>query len=171
MTWRAWFAVVSLGAGLACGGARHARREDGAEGKGKATEEKATEEKGGAQHEPQARHGSSGTGAGARPEAPDEPAEKGVPPRGDRPRVPSAPEALLAPGAVGRIQHALETRGYLAEAHRGGELDAATSEGIRKFQEDEGLAATGMPDRETLDRLGVNPNAAYGREGAEAEKR
>jgi hypothetical protein len=161
MTWRAWTAVVALGAGLACGGARHARREDGGDGKAARTEEKD-----GAPRKAHARQGSSGSGARARPEAPDEPAEKGVPPRGSRPRVPAAPEALLAPGAVGRIQQALEARGYLAEAHRRGELDAATSNGLRKFQEDEGLAATGMPDRETLDRLGVSPNAAYGREGA-----
>lgn len=97
-----------------------------------------------------------------RPESPDSPEEKGVPPKGERPRVPASPEALLAPGAVTDIQRALAEDGYLG-AHRPGELDAATSAAVRRFQEAQGLAATGMPDRETLRRLGINPEAAYGR--------
>jgi peptidoglycan hydrolase-like protein with peptidoglycan-binding domain len=101
---------------------------------------------------------------GAKEESPDSPAEKGVPPRGERPRVPASPEALLAPGAIGELQSALADRGYL-KRHTPGELDAPTSAAFRRFQEDEGLAATGMPDRETLRRLGVSPTQAYGREG------
>lgn len=99
----------------------------------------------------------------ARPEAPDSPAELGVPPEGKRPRVPASPEALLAPGAVSEIQRALSARGFL-RAHRNGELDRTTSAAVRRFQEDEGLAATGMPDRETLRRLGIDPEKAYGRD-------
>lgn len=101
---------------------------------------------------------------GAKREAPDEPAEKGVPPEGGRPRVPAAPEALLAPGAVSEIQRALADRGYLG-SHRRGELDSATSDALRKFQAEEELAETGFPDRETLSRLGIDPRAAYGRDG------
>lgn len=104
-------------------------------------------------------------GGGAEAEAPDSPEEKGVPPRGGRPRVPASPEALLAPGAVEEIQAALADRGYLPGKFTEGELDAPTSAGLRRFQEDEGLAATGMPDRETLRRLGVGANEAYGRDG------
>ncbi|ACL65216.1 Peptidoglycan-binding domain 1 protein [Anaeromyxobacter dehalogenans 2CP-1] len=103
----------------------------------------------------------SPTGGAA--EAPDRPEELGVPPRGERPRVPSSPEALLAPGAVGEIQDALRDRGYLG-AHRRGELDRATSAALRRFQEAQGLAATGAPDRETLRRLHVDPARAYGRD-------
>jgi hypothetical protein len=99
----------------------------------------------------------------AKPESPDSPEEKGVPPKGERPRVPASPEALLAPGAVTDIQRALSGRGYL-RAHRTGELDQATSAAVRRFQEEEGLAATGMPDRETLRRLRIDPEAAYGRD-------
>jgi peptidoglycan hydrolase-like protein with peptidoglycan-binding domain len=97
-----------------------------------------------------------------RPEAPDSAAAKGVPPKGARPRVPASPEALLAPGAVGRLQRALAERGLLGE-HRAGELDDATSAAVRRFQEREGLAATGFPDRETLAKLGISPEDAYGR--------
>lgn len=101
--------------------------------------------------------------AAQKPEAPDEPAERGVPPRGGRPRAPASPEGLLAPGAVNEIQSALAARGYLG-AHRSGELDEPTARALRRFQESEGLAATGMPDRETLSKLGIAPDAVYGRD-------
>ena len=71
---------------------------------------------------------------------------------------------LLAPGAIGELQRALADRGHLEGRHREGELDRATSAAIRRFQEEEGLAATGMPDRETLSRLGLDPEDAYGRD-------
>ncbi|WP_242360977.1 peptidoglycan-binding domain-containing protein [Anaeromyxobacter sp. SG17] len=103
-------------------------------------------------------------GESPRPEAPDRAGEKGVPPKAGRPRIPAGPEALLAPGAVKDIQGALADRGLLGE-HRAGELDAPTSRALRKFQESQDLAATGFPDRETLQRLGVDPDRAYGREG------
>jgi hypothetical protein len=99
-----------------------------------------------------------------RTEAPDRPAEKGVPPEEGRPRVPAGPEALLAEGSVGRIQEALAGRGLLGK-HRRGELDEPTSAALRRFQESEGLAQTGFPDRETLRRLGIDPEDAYGRAG------
>lgn len=103
-------------------------------------------------------------GDAQKPEAPDRQEEKGVPPEPGRPRVPSSPEALLAPGAVKEVQRALTERGILA-AHREGELDDATSRALRKFQASEQLAETGFPDRETLQKLGVDPEGAYGREG------
>lgn len=100
-------------------------------------------------------------------EAPDDPNAKGVPAAPGRPQAPASPEGLLTGGTVGRIQAALADRGYLAR-HRSGELDDATRAALRKFQADEGLAATGMPDRETLSRLGLSPEASYGRnEGPE----
>jgi Putative peptidoglycan binding domain len=99
-------------------------------------------------------------------EAPDRPSDKGVPPAEGRPRVPAAPEALLAEGAVTRIQGALADRGLLGK-HVEGELDRPTSAALAKFQASEGLAATGFPDRETLRRLGIDPEKAYGRAGDE----
>jgi peptidoglycan hydrolase-like protein with peptidoglycan-binding domain len=89
-------------------------------------------------------------------------ARSGVPSRAGRPRVPASPGGLLAPDAVGEIQEALARRGLLAE-HRRGELDGATSAAIRRFQREHGLAQTGFPDRETLTRLGVDPERAYRR--------
>jgi hypothetical protein len=100
------------------------------------------------------------------PEAPDRPEEKGVPPKEGRPRVPASPEALLAEGAVGEIQRALAERRLLGK-HARGELDEPTSAALRKFQREEGLAQTGFPDRETLRRLGIDPEKAYGRAGDE----
>ncbi len=100
----------------------------------------------------------------AKEERPESPAAKGAPPAPGRPPVPAAPEALLEQGAVGEIQGALSRRGLLKE-HREGELDAATSAALRRFQRGEGLAETGFPDRETLRRLGIDPEQAYGREG------
>lgn len=90
------------------------------------------------------------------------PAQKGVPPKGEHPRVPSSPKALLADGEIARIQDALSQRGYL-EKHSRGELDDATTTAIRRFQRDERLAETGFPDRLTLQKLGIDPEAAYGK--------
>ncbi len=85
-----------------------------------------------------------------------------MPPRGGRPRVPSSPKALLAHGEIAKIQDALAGRGYL-KSHRPGALDDATNEALRRFQRDEGLADTGFPDRLTLQKLGLDPEEAYGK--------
>jgi peptidoglycan hydrolase-like protein with peptidoglycan-binding domain len=92
-------------------------------------------------------------------------AKASVHPGGGRPTVPSAPEGLLAPGAIGDIQEALAGRGFL-KGHSKGELDAPTSAALRKFQQAQSLAATGFPDRETLEKLGLDPQKVYGREDA-----
>jgi hypothetical protein len=105
-----------------------------------------------------ARQAPAPAGGAGEPDA----AEKGVPPEGDRPRVPASPDALLAEGAVAEIQEALVARGYLAR-HRKGVLDDATTAALRRHQREEGLAETGFPDRETVRRLGIDPEEAYGR--------
>jgi peptidoglycan hydrolase-like protein with peptidoglycan-binding domain len=76
-------------------------------------------------------------------------------------RVPATPQALLGPRTVTRVQAALAKRGYLG-AHREGELDAATRKAVHRYQEEHGLARTGFPDRETLERLGVDPDEERG---------
>lgn len=88
--------------------------------------------------------------------------KEGVKPRPGAPRIPPTPEGLLGKDAVGKLQQALAQRGLLG-AHRAGELDTATSAAVRKFQAQRGLAATGMPDRETLRELGVSAEEAYGK--------
>jgi hypothetical protein len=78
--------------------------------------------------------------------------------------VPASPEALLGPEAVTKLQQALGGRGLLGR-HRGGELDAPTREAVAKFQRQQGLADTGVPDRETLRKLGLDAEQAYGPRG------
>lgn len=87
--------------------------------------------------------------------------QEGVRPRPEAPRVPATPEGLLGGEAVREVQRALVDRGLLG-GHREGDLDEATSAAVRKFQRQQGLAATGMPDRETLRALGVSAEEAYG---------
>jgi hypothetical protein len=87
----------------------------------------------------------------------------GIPAKPGRPPVPAAPQGLLAEGVVARVQRALADRGLLGE-HREGELDAPTGAALRKLQAQQGLAATGFPDRETLKELGIDPEHAYVRE-------
>ncbi len=81
---------------------------------------------------------------------------------GTPPRVASSPEALLGPEQVSKLQQALASKKLLHE-HRQGQLDAPTSAAIRRFQEQQGLAATGLPDKETLRELGVSAEEALGK--------
>ncbi len=121
------------------------------------------------------RHASKTGSAGAPPEQAerakhgDTAAQKGVPPRGEHPRVPSSPKSLLAEGEIGKIQQALDGRGYLGKERRAGALDDPTTAAIRKFQRDQGLAETGFPDRLTLQKLGLDPEEAYGKVRDEAK--
>ncbi len=121
------------------------------------------------------RHASRTAPAEARPEQAERekrgeaPAQKGVPPRGERPRVPASPKALLAEGEIGKIQQALEDRGYLGKERRAGALDDPTTTALRKFQRDQDLAETGFPDRLTLQKLGLDPEEAYGKVRDEAK--
>ena len=62
------------------------------------------------------------------------------------------------------IQRTLADRGLLGRAPAPESSTTPTSRALRKFQESEELAATGFPDRETLQQLGVDPERAYGRE-------
>ena len=103
----------------------------------------------------------SGERAGPGPEKGRDaaPSKSRIPPRAGRPTIAASPEGLMNPGSIRRIQAALRTKGYLdAES---GDLDDATAAALRRFQADEGIAATGAPDRETLRRLGVEPNQVY----------
>jgi hypothetical protein len=52
-------------------------------------------------------------------------------------------------------------RGLLTGARGGEELDGRVSAALRTLQRQEGLAATGFPDRETLRKLGLDPSDVY----------
>jgi peptidoglycan hydrolase-like protein with peptidoglycan-binding domain len=103
--------------------------------------------------------------AGARqdtPEAAGEPAgerKRTVKAAPDRPPVPATPDALLTDDGERDLERALADKGYLASGV--GKLGGDTAAALRRFQEDEGLAATGFPDRETLRRLGLDPQRVY----------
>jgi hypothetical protein len=71
-----------------------------------------------------------------------------------QPPLAASPSELLQPGARQKLAEALRTRGFLDSNDAKGEQLSA---GLRKFQESEGLAATGFPDHESLLRLGIDP--------------
>lgn len=75
--------------------------------------------------------------------------------------VPAAPSAELQPGAVSQIQRALVDRGFLAGDYKNDELDGPTSAAVRKFQNNEDLPATGIPDAETAKHLGLDPDRLF----------
>ncbi|MBK7859973.1 MAG: peptidoglycan-binding protein [Archangiaceae bacterium] len=56
-----------------------------------------------------------------------------------------------------RIQKKLADAGYY-KGEVTGELDAATTTALEKFQRDNELAGTGAPDRDTLKALGLDPD-------------
>lgn len=73
----------------------------------------------------------------------------------------TAPEGLLEPGAVSRIQQALVRAGSLTGAHAEGRLDPPTLKALRAFQRAHDLPPTGLPDDATLSALGLDPGALY----------
>jgi peptidoglycan hydrolase-like protein with peptidoglycan-binding domain len=97
-----------------------------------------------------------------RPRTSGEPArDTGQPAQHGRPPLPATPSSLVTAGAARQLKEALHSRGFLRNPSPGPELDAATSEALRKFQQEEGLAATGFPDQETLRRLDIDATEAY----------
>jgi hypothetical protein len=75
--------------------------------------------------------------------------------------VATAPEALLAPGAEDKIRERLIAGGFLAAD--AGKSNGAMRGGIRQFQKAQDLPETGVPDAETVKRLGLNPDEMFRR--------
>lgn len=69
------------------------------------------------------------------------------------------PRSILSTSAIEDIQRSLSARGY--EVDVSSAFDHSTERAIRRFQEQHGLAATGMPDLATLRRLGLDAIAIY----------
>jgi len=79
--------------------------------------------------------------------------EQGVP-------LATSPAGLLKPGAEKKIQEKLASDGLLKSDKRG-ELDEPTRAALRRFQDAHDLPATGLPDHETMRRLGLDPDDLF----------
>jgi hypothetical protein len=152
--------ALALAAALAaaCGGPRQESRQD--------RQEKTRGERRGEAARGEGRGEAAGGDEGGRDAATSGEAQAGVPPRDGEPRIAASPQALLGPDTVVQLQQALVERRLLGP-HRRGELDTPTSAAVRQFQQQQGLAATGVPDRETLTQLGVSAEHAYGSQRGE----
>jgi hypothetical protein len=77
---------------------------------------------------------------------------------GNRDAVPVAttPGGLLVPGAEDKIRERLVAGGYLAPDAKSS--DGAMRDALKRFQRAKDLPATGIPDHETVKRLGLDPD-------------
>jgi peptidoglycan hydrolase-like protein with peptidoglycan-binding domain len=73
--------------------------------------------------------------------------------------VRTTPGGMLDPVAMRKVQSALSKHGVSAPSS--GQLDEETQAALRKFQAKEQIAKTGMPDYDTLRRLGLDPKTIY----------
>ena len=73
--------------------------------------------------------------------------------------VRTTPGGMLDPQSLKQIQAKLSSHGFkVAES---GQLDEETQAALRKFQHHESIAATGLPDFDTVRRLGLDPKKIY----------
>jgi hypothetical protein len=82
-----------------------------------------------------------------------------VAPTGDQTKttpLAQAPEGLLTPGAEQKIRDKLSARGFMKE-----DANASTGAALRRFQAAHDLPSTGVPDHETVRRLGLNPDDLF----------
>ena len=68
--------------------------------------------------------------------------------------VSTSPAGLLAPGADDKIRDKLAAAGFAAKGK-------STDEALRRFQRANDLPATGIPDHETVKKLGLDPNDIF----------
>src|SRR5262249_9161764 len=77
------------------------------------------------------------------------------------PVVAASPQALLGRGAVRKSQRALTTKGL--STRESGVLDRETKDNLRSFQYRQQIAATGLPDQLTLQKLDLDPKDILGK--------
>ncbi len=65
------------------------------------------------------------------------------------------------PQTIMQIQQALSDKGYY-QGSADGKMDSKTQDALKKFQQAQGMQATGQPDQQTLASLGVQGEAAAG---------
>jgi peptidoglycan hydrolase-like protein with peptidoglycan-binding domain len=73
--------------------------------------------------------------------------------------VRTTPGGMLDPASMKKVQQALSSHGVKAPSS--GQLDEETQAALRRFQAKEKMAKTGMPDYDTLRRLGLDPKEIY----------
>ena len=73
--------------------------------------------------------------------------------------VRTTPGGMLDDKSIREIQSKLSAKGY--QAPQSGQLDEATQAALRKFQAHEHMASTGLPDYDTLRRLGLSAKSVY----------
>jgi peptidoglycan hydrolase-like protein with peptidoglycan-binding domain len=73
--------------------------------------------------------------------------------------VRTTPGGMLDPKSIKQLQSKLSSHGF--QAPQSGVLDEATEAALRKFQHHEAIAETGLPDFDTLRRLGLDPKKMY----------
>ena len=73
--------------------------------------------------------------------------------------VRTTPGGMLDAKSMKQIQAKLSHKGY--QTSESGQLDEQTQAALRKFQAHEHMASTGLPDFDTLRRLGLDPHAIY----------
>ena len=140
--WRVFLVALALG-----GACAHAKTTDDGTEKAAETETK--------ENEQQAPKPSAGGKAGGKKGAELHPGNPDAVP------VATAPDALLVPGAEREIRERLIAGGYLAaDADKS---NGATRAAVRKFQKAQDLPATGVPDAETVKRLGLDPDKTFRR--------
>jgi hypothetical protein len=74
--------------------------------------------------------------------------------------VPLTPAAALERGQLQEIQRRLADRKLLGQ-HEDGNLDQPTREALRRLQKAEDLPETGLPDHETVRKLGLDPDRVF----------
>jgi peptidoglycan hydrolase-like protein with peptidoglycan-binding domain len=75
--------------------------------------------------------------------------------------IAASPADLLKPGAEQRIQERLASEGLLDHQDVSGKLDGKTRQALRRFQQSSDLPATGVPDQETVRKLGLDPEQTF----------
>ncbi|MFL5305117.1 MAG: peptidoglycan-binding domain-containing protein [Polyangia bacterium] len=134
--------AIALGALLGCLGCGHAKTTDATS---PSTPDKAEE------RTPPADHPDRVAAPRAEPAHHDNPTQtSGIP-------VASSPEGLLAPGAEAQIRDKLADGGYMAKNDK----DASLESGLRRFQKARDLPQTGIPNHETIQALGLDPNRIF----------
>jgi peptidoglycan hydrolase-like protein with peptidoglycan-binding domain len=81
--------------------------------------------------------------------------------KGDEVPIARTPAGLLQPDATKKLQEKLAASGELDEGDVSGKLDEPTRRALRKFQDSKNLPATGVPDDETIRKLGLDPKQIF----------